>query len=191
MMCTFRTPPAKALNAQSTFGNHPALDDALVLERVDLRGAQRARHVTVLAAHTFDVGEQHELASRKRLGDLAGDRVSIDVERPALRIDRHRRNDRNEAIVDESAHDVRVDLRHRPDATRVDPLAALGFHLVDLLGAKEGVVFACESDRPTSMSRNERDDLRIELATEDHLDDFHGVLVGHTESFEALRDHAQ
>src|SRR5207245_3387355 len=104
--------------------------------------------------------------------------LPIYVVRLAVAADADRRDDGNEAVLLEQADRLGVDdldLAHQAD---VDLLAAR--HPVRPAARAQQVgILAGEANRPPAVMVDEADDLLVDLADQDHLDDLDGLLVGH------------
>ena len=155
-------PAANRVDAGRSFGRIPPADRAE--RRLDLvdGGArdQRASSAGVVEP-ALDVGEEDRLVGAERGGDLAGRLVGVDVVGVALAVGAGRGDHRDVVGGDVVEH---VD---------VDPLDLADE--ADLLGVgdrrdlEQRAVLAGEPDRRLAVAVEPHDDVRVDLAEQDHL----------------------
>ena len=149
-------------------------------------GGTLARPVGVQA---LDVGEDHQLLRADRDGERGGGRVGVDVVELAVGARRDRGDDRHLALVEQRLHDLRPHLDDLADLPEVD-LLAVDDHPAPLGGEQPGVL-AGQADGERAVGVDQPDDLRADLADEDHADDLHRLGGRHPEPAAELAGHPQ
>src|SRR5690606_14679253 len=93
---------------------------------VDLGGGQSSQHGALLVHDPGNVGQQHQLLGFQHLGDLAGNRVRVDVVRGSVAVGANRGNHRNEVTVGEGLQHLGIDALDCAYLSHVQHLAVDG-----------------------------------------------------------------
>ena len=150
------------------------------------------------------VGEQHQLLRVQAFGHCAGHEVRVDVVGLAVRADPDRRDDGDEAGVDERVEQAAIDGLHLADVADVDDFGRLlvgcrvfrrrcpaaPFEL-ELAGADEIRVLAADPHRSAAGRVQQRDDVLVDEAAEHHLHHVHRRRVGHPHAVNEARGNVE
>src|SRR5262245_32156427 len=166
-------------------GNHAAYDHARLDERARLAGCQGRMQRAVGAAHAGDVGEQHQLLGADGGGQLGGERIGVDVERaPVAGVDGDGRHHRDEPVGRQPLDDAPVDVGDVADAAELVAPARL----------HHGPVVPREADGTPGVPPprvDQANQLLVDAPGQHHLDDAHGLVVGHAHAVDEARFYAE
>ena len=186
-MCTEFTPALAASSADEIFGSMPPEIVPSANRSSIWRAREPGQQIAALVEHPGRVGEQHQLLGLEHLGNLAGDDVGIDVVGLALFAGADRRDHRDEAVRGQGLDDAGVDLLDLADLADVDLLLRLVLRRdLHAPGADQAAVLSGESDCAPAGVVDQFDDFLVDLAGEHHLDDVHGLGVGHAHALHEL-----
>src|SRR6185369_12441110 len=178
---------AGGIERRADLGQHAAGQSAVFDHFVDLLGRDAGDQLAVLVEHARGVGEQGQLLGLEDFGDLAGDDVGVDVVGLAILADADWGNDRDEGALVEMVDQGRIDLGDLADLADVNQVARIVFVFEhQLLGANEIAVLAGQTDCFAAVLVDQIDDVLVDLAAEDHFDDFHGFGVGDAHALDEL-----
>ena len=156
---------------------HPTVDHAGAHQALGLLPGERAHQRAVRAEDSLHVGEVDQLLGAQRRGHLARDQVRIDVVGRAVAPHADRRDHGDEPVVLEETDGLRVDLLDLADEADVHLLAARE-PVAAPPCAEEAGVLPRQADGLAAVVVDEPDDLLVDLADEDHLDDLDRLGVG-------------
>ena len=161
--------------------DHAALQDAGRLEFRDLVEGDPSDEgglVVLVSEDTGDVREQDEFRRMTGDGDARRGRVRVDVVAlVAVRTHGDRRDDRDHPAADGMEDDFGVDVLDLADEAVIEAVALVKLDRLDHV-----VVHTGEADRFAAGVVDELDEVLVDLAAEDRLDDVHGLFVGITQA---------
>src|SRR5215831_12497362 len=167
--------------------NHPFLDHL-----VGLIHSQCAKQFTLFVFHSFNVRHENELFRVQCLGYFARDQVGVDVIRLTLISEAHRGNDWNELVLIERIDHQRVDtddLAHHADIDDLRRLAIGRNGDVHFTRENEAAILAAQTHCHAPVLIYQSNDLFVDLAYQNHLDDVQRRLVCNPHSaYVAARD---
>ena len=182
--------------ARLHLGEHAFADRALLHHAGHVLARQGRHELAVLLLDATDIGEDDELLRAERRGHGAGDQVGVDVVRAPVFADAHRGDDRDGIGGLEVLQDGRVyglDVADESVVLVLAPGAEVCPKLLGPFGFREGfsfdepAVLAAQPDGLGPVAADQRRDLLVDGAPEDHLDDFHRGFVGHAHALTELR----
>ena len=133
-----------------------------------------------IGVETGYVGEHHELLGTECDGQRGSRGVGVDIVRGAGGIGCHRRDHGDAPVVQERGDELRShldDISHEAEV-HLDSVD----HGATPLGGEQVRILAGQADGKGAMRIDERDNLPLHLAREDHPDDIHGLRRGHAQA---------
>ena len=173
------------VDAGLDLGDHAAGDRPLADAFARLLRRHLGDRVALAVEHAFDVGQHEEPRRPHGGGDGARDRIAVDVVGGAVLADADRSDDRDDRGPLQGQQHLGVDRHGLADQAQVEHLLDVGIRLpvdlAQLARADQVAVLARQADGDPAGPVDRGDDLLVDRAAQNHLDDLDRRLVGHPE----------
>ena len=145
---------------------------------IDLAGGEPRDQVARLVEHARGVGHENEFLGLEDFGELACHEVCIDVVGFAVGSRPNRRNDWDEAALEQRGDHLRIHRLDLADLPNVGPRCLIGRLQHELSGSDETTILAGEAHGLAPGMVDELHNFFVHLACEHHLHDVHGLGIG-------------
>src|SRR5215471_18631764 len=165
---------------RADLGKHATVNRPVGEQRFDLAGGEPSQESSGAIEYSRRVGHQNQLLRVERLGELAGDQISVDVVGDPVGADAYRSDHGDEITRVEQIDEFRIDPLDLADEADVDEFLVVGLVLdQELAGVDERPVLPGQAYGAPALLIDESDDFLVKLA-QHHLDDVHYLIVGHS-----------
>src|SRR5699024_790180 len=150
-------------------GQHAAGDGAVVDQGLHLIRFQAGEQPALVVEHAGGVGQQHELFRIQHRSHFPGHQIGIDVVAAPVRADADGRDDGDEVIQLQAAHDGRVDVGHFAGHAEIDMTAVVVIGQLQLTRADQAAVLAGQAHGAPAVLVDAVDDFLVDGTAEHHF----------------------
>ncbi len=173
---------ADGLDRTANLWQHTAIDRTILDQGIDIPRLQAGNDLFVFIEHTRRIRQQDQFFGRHDLGHLARDQIGIDIQRGAVITDTDRSDHRNKVAANQHIDDIGIDRLDLTDMTDIDDLRRLRLggtgRNLEFSGPDQVPVLAGQTNGRATIAVDQADDLLVDLATANHLDDIHRLAIG-------------